>query len=197
MSKKIDYLVSYTNSLIFKIPKFIDRVDISNGKIVLTCEAESLNFVLNFLNKHVATQYNVLIDMTVVDHVSKKNRFEIYYFLRTIIFNSILLVKISNDGFKSVESVMSVYNGANWLEREIWDMFGVAFSNHSDLRRILTDYGFQGFPLRKDFPLSGFIEVRYDDELKRVIYDSIELSQEFRYFDFKSPWQQLEFNVLK
>lgn len=197
MIKKTDYLISYVNSLIVKIPKFIDHVDISNGKITLTCNAESINFVLNFLHKHVAAQYSVLIDMTVVDNVSKKNRFEIYYFLRTIVFNSILIVKVLNDGFKAVESATSVYSGANWLEREIWDMFGVAFSNHSDLRRILTDYGFQGFPLRKDFPLSGFIEVRYDDEVKRVIYDSIELSQEFRYFDFKSPWQQLEFNVLR
>jgi NADH:ubiquinone oxidoreductase subunit C len=194
---KSDYLLSYTNSLIVKIPKFIDHIDISNGKIILTCSAESINFVLHFFSKHVAAQYRVLIDMTVVDSISKKNRFEIYYFLRTIVFNNILLIKILNDGFKSVESSTSIYSGANWLEREIWDMFGVAFSNHSDLRRILTDYGFQGFPLRKDFPLSGFIEVRYDDELKRVIYDSIELSQEFRYFDFKSPWQQLEFNVLK
>jgi len=192
---KIDknLLISYSNSLIYKIPKYIENVTIQNEKIVLFCSSSHVDFVLHFLNKHISTQYNVLIDMTVVDRFSKKNRFELFYFLRTTIFNNILILKVLNDGYRSVSSATSIFNGANWLEREIWDMFGVTFSKHIDLRRILTDYGFQGFPLRKDFPLTGFIEVRYDDELKRVIYDSLELSQEFRFFDFQSPWQNVEF----
>jgi NADH:ubiquinone oxidoreductase subunit C len=177
-----------------KIPKYIDNISIINNKIILSAKEKYLILLLSFLQKHVASQYNVLIDMTAVDRLSGKNRFELFYFLRTIVFNNILIIKIFNDGLTAVPSATFNYSGAGWLEREIWDMFGIAFSNHSDLRRILTDYGFQGFPLRKDFPLTGFIEVRYDDESKRVIYDSLELSQEFRFFDFQSPWQNSEFS---
>ncbi len=100
---------------------------------------------------------------------------------------------LKKDELIPIASVTGLYSGAGWLEREVWDMFGLVFHGHSDLRRILTDYGFQGFLLRKDFPLSGFLEVRYDDESKRVVYDSLELSQEFRFFDFQSPWQIFEF----
>jgi len=113
--------------------------------------------------------------------------------LRSTTYNNFLILKTFSDGFLPITSASVHYYGAGWLEREILDMFGIFFSNHQDLRRILTDYGFQGFPLRKDFPLSGFVEVRYDDELKRVIYDSLELSQEFRFFEFQSPWQVSEF----
>jgi NADH:ubiquinone oxidoreductase subunit C len=196
MNLEKNLLISYANSIILKIPKCIENISIINGKLLLFCDFASINFLLNFLHKHITSQYNVLIDMTVIDKLSKKNRFEIVYFLRTTIFNNILIIKIFNDGYRSVASASSIYSGANWLEREIWDMFGITFSQHCDLRRILTDYGFQGFPLRKDFPLTGFIEVRYDDETKRVIYDSLELSQEFRFFDFQSPWQNVEFNKL-
>lgn len=189
----LNQLLTYVNSLVLKIPKFIENVNIYEGKINLYCGVQNISFVLTFLNKHIATQYSVLVDMTALDRFSKKNRFEIIYFLRTIMFNHMLILRISTDGYHAIPSSISIFGGSNWLEREIWDMFGIAFSNHNDLRRILTDYGFQGFPLRKDFPLTGFIEVRYDDELKRVIYDSIELSQEFRFFDFQSPWQNSEF----
>jgi NADH:ubiquinone oxidoreductase subunit C len=189
-------LITYSNSLIYKIPKYIENVAIQNDKIILSCSSAHIDFVLHFLNKHVSTQYNVLIDMTVVDRLLKKNRFELFYFLRTTVFNNIIILKVLNDGYRAITSATSIFSGANWLEREIWDMFGITFSNHVDLRRILTDYGFQGFPLRKDFPLTGFIEVRYDDELKRVIYDSLELSQEFRLFDFQSTWQTVEFYKL-
>jgi len=151
---------------------------------------------VKFLQNHVSSQYTVLIDMTVVDRLFGKNRFEIYYFFRSIVFNNVLIIKFQTDGLTAINSLTHEIRGASWLEREVWDMFGIAFSNHSDLRRILTDYGFQGFPLRKDFPLTGFIEVRYDDESKRVIYDSLELSQEFRFFDFQSPWQNAEFNKI-
>ena len=106
-------------------------------------------------------------------------------------------MKVKLDSLNRLSSVSSVFKSASWLEREVWDLFGIFFSEHSDLRRILTDYGFQGFPLRKDFPLTGFVELKYDDEMKRVSYDSLELSQEFRFFDFQSPWQFSEFGYQK
>ena len=186
-------LLSYVNSLVSKIPKYIVHVQIEKGIIHLRINELYLLSLLTFLQKHVATQYSILIDITAVDRFIGQGRFELFYFLRTMILNNILSIRLLNDGFSAVPSCTSLYNGAGWLEREIWDMFGIAFANHADLRRILTDYGFQGFPLRKDFPLTGFIEVRYDDETKRVIYDALELAQEFRFFDFQSPWQNSEF----
>lgn len=189
----LDLVLSYANSLLFKIPKFIDNILIHKGKIILIICPDSLGPALYFLKMHTSSQYNVLVDMTALDRLSQKNRFEIYYFLRSTLFNTFLTIKIFNDGYLPVSSIVFAHKGAGWLEREIWDMFGIFFSEHQDLRRILTDYGFQGFPLRKDFPLTGFIEVRYDDENKRVSYDLLELTQEFRFFDFQSPWQNYEF----
>lgn len=183
----------YVNSLYLKIPKYIDNIFIQKGKVTILCKENNIVNLLNFLQKHVATQYLVLIDLTVVDKMRAKSRFEIFYFLRTLLFNNVITIKVLTDGLSAINSVTPIMAGAGWLEREVWDMFGISFSNHPDLRRILTDYGFQGFPLRKDFPLTGFIEVRYDDESKRVIYDSLELAQEFRFFDFQSPWQNFEF----
>lgn len=193
LSQPSKAFLTYVSSLYLKIPKYIDNIVVQNGKVIISCKESNVIGLINFLHKHVATQYSVLIDMTAVDRMSIKSRFEIFYFLRSLLFNNVVIVKIVTDGLTAVNSVIPVMAGAGWLEREVWDMFGISFSNHPDLRRILTDYGFQGFPLRKDFPLTGFIEVRYDDESKRVIYDSLELSQEFRFFDFQSPWQNLEF----
>jgi len=190
---KPDLMLSYVNSLVSKIPKYIVHVQIEKGVTRLRVDEKHLLSLLTFLQKHVATQYGILIDMTAVDRFIGQRRFELFYFLRTIVFNNILIIHLLNDGFSAVPSCTSLYSGAGWLEREIWDMFGIAFASHADLRRILTDYGFQGFPLRKDFPLTGFVEVRYDDGTKRVIYDALELAQEFRFFDFQSPWQNSEF----
>jgi NADH:ubiquinone oxidoreductase subunit C len=186
-------LISFTNSLILKIPKAIDHIFIEKRRVVLISREEYLEFLLNYFKNDIISQYNILVDITAVDKFSQKNRFEINYFLRSTFYNNFLTIKILNDGFSPVTSITQFYSAGGWLEREIWDMFGIFFSNHVDLRRILTDYGFQGFPLRKDFPLTGFIEVRYDDEIKRVTYESLELSQEFRLFDFQSPWQNFEF----
>jgi len=196
MQNSLYQILPYINSLYAKIPKYIDNVIIKNGKVTISVKPSHLISLVKFLQNHVSSQYTVLIDMTVVDRLFGKNRFEIYYFFRSIVFNNVLIIKFQTDGLTAINSLTHEIRGASWLEREVWDMFGIAFSNHSDLRRILTDYGFQGFPLRKDFPLTGFIEVRYDDESKRVIYDSLELSQEFRFFDFQSPWQNSEFSKI-
>ena len=127
-----------------------------------------------------------------MDYPSRALRFEVVYHLLSIHHNSRIRIKTPLDEMTPLDSIVEIYNSANWWERETWDMFGIFFSNHPDLRRILTDYGFEGHPLRKDFPLSGFVEVRYDDSEKRVITEPIEMTQEFRYFDFSSPWELIE-----
>jgi NADH dehydrogenase (ubiquinone) Fe-S protein 3 len=142
------------------------------------------------LKYHTNTRFQVLIDICGVDYPSRKQRFEVVYNLLSIQYNSRIRVQTSVDEITPICSAVNIFPSAGWWEREVWDMFGVYFSNHPDLRRILTDYGFEGHPLRKDFPLSGYVEVRYDDSEKRVVSEPIEMTQEFRYFDFASPWEQ-------
>jgi len=128
------------------------------------------------------------LDITAVDYPTREKRFEVVYHLLSISLNTRIRVKVCLDDISSVSSIQSIYKSAGWFERETWDMFGIFFSNHSDLRRILTDYGFEGHPLQKDFPLSGYIEARYNETEKRVILEPIELSQDFRFFEFANPW---------
>ena len=138
------------------------------------------------------SQYKVLMDVTAIDYPTRNLRFEVVYNLLSIEYNSRIRIKTCIDEITPVSSSTPLFSSAGWWEREVWDMFGIFFTGHPDLRRILTDYGFQGHPMRKDFPLTGYTEVRYDDSEKRVITESLELSQEFRYFDFSSPWDQIE-----
>ncbi|XP_006897371.1 PREDICTED: NADH dehydrogenase [ubiquinone] iron-sulfur protein 3, mitochondrial-like, partial [Elephantulus edwardii] len=144
---------------------------------------------LTFLRDHTNAQFRSLADLTAVDIPTRKNRFEIVYNLLSLSFNPRIRVKTYTDELPPIESTVPVYKAANWYEREIWDMFGVFFANHPDLRRILTDYGFEGHPFRKDFPLSGYVDLRYDDEVKRVVAEPVELAKEFRKFDLNSPWE--------
>jgi len=153
-----------------------------------------LNFQFNFLKTFYL--FKTIIDQLGVDWPNKILRFEVIYNLLNLnnnirLFLSTFVSEINSGNYAPVfiNSGMSIYNGLDWLERETWDMFGIFFFNHTDLRRILTDYGFEGFPLRKDFPLTGFLELRYDEEQKSILYESVELSQEFRFFDFESPWK--------
>ena len=134
-------------------------------------------------------KFTQLIDMTAVDYPEKNHRFEMVYIFLSVVNNFRLLVKFYIDENTTIDSLTAIFPTANWYEREIWDLFGISFKNHPDLRRILTDYGFNGFPLRKDFPLSGNVEVRYDFSAKKVIYEPIKLTQSFRNFDFESPWE--------
>ncbi|OWK62695.1 NADH dehydrogenase [ubiquinone] iron-sulfur protein 3, mitochondrial [Lonchura striata] len=145
--------------------------------------------VLTFLRDHTNAQFKSLADLTAVDVPSRQYRFEIVYNLLSLRFNSRIRVKTYTDELTPIDSAVPVHKAANWYEREVWDMYGVFFANHPDLRRILTDYGFEGHPFRKDFPLSGYVEVRYDDEVKRVVAEPVELAQEFRKFDLNSPWE--------
>lgn len=146
--------------------------------------------LLCFLKLHTYTQVKVSIDICGVDYPSRKRRFSVVHNLLSLRYNSRIRVLSSADEVTRIPSVVSLFPSAGWWEREVWDMFGVSSIHHPDLRRILTDYGFEGHPLRKDFPLSGYVEVRYDDPEKRVVSEPIEMTQEFRYFDSASPWEQ-------
>ena len=181
--------LSLIKSIIDKVPLFIKSIFIENKQIIIETNSDKLFNLIFFLKNHVDSQFKILIDITSVDYPVKIPRFTVFYQFISIQYNQRLMVKVFTDGINPLASLSILYNSSNWLEREVWDMFGIFFSDHPDLRRILTDYGFQGFPMRKDFPLSGFIEVPYDDELKKVIYLPLELTQEFRFFDFQSPWQ--------
>ena len=140
------------------------------------------------LKDHMNNRVNCLIDVCGADYPYRTNRFEVVYQLLSIDYNQRLSIKVCTDEITPIDSVTDIYCSAGWFEREVWDMFGICYTNHPDLRRILTDYGFEGHPLRKDYPLTGYSEVRYDDTQKRVISEPLELNQEFRYFDFSSPW---------
>ncbi len=143
---------------------------------------------LNILKKHINFQYNLLSCISGVDLLLNKYRFSIVYDFLSLTYNSRLRVKTFTNEVTTVDSIVSLYVNANWWEREVWDLFGIYFQNHPDLRRILTDYGFEGYPLRKDFPLSGFVEIRYDSNKKRIVVEPLELSQEFRVFNYETPW---------
>jgi len=148
--------------------------------------------LFRFLRDQTLTQFKMLVDVTAVDYPSREKRFELVYHLLSLQHNARIRVKVPISELTPVDSVVPLYQAAGWWEREVWDMFGVFFRNHPDLRRLLTDYGFEGHPLRKDFPLSGYVEVRYDDSEKRVLTEPVQLAQEFRFFDFSSPWEVLE-----
>lgn len=143
-----------------------------------------------FLKNHTNSQFKILSDICVVDYINKKERFEVIYNLLSIRFNNRLKVKININELEPIDSITSIYKTAGWSEREAWDMFGIFFNNHNDLRRILTDYGFEGHPLRKDFPLSGYLEVYYNELKKRVVYEPLNLSQQYRLFEFNTPWNK-------
>ena len=161
----------------------------AHGELTLTAKASRILDVLTFLRDDPACLFFSFIDLTAADYPEHEQRFEIVYHLLSPKLNHRVRVKISTDEATPVPSAITVFRACDWYEREVYDFFGVLFEGHPDLRRILTDYGFDGHPLRKDFPMTGFVEVRYDDEEKRVRYEPVKLNQEFRQFDFLSPWE--------
>ncbi|XP_066250516.1 NADH dehydrogenase [ubiquinone] iron-sulfur protein 3, mitochondrial-like [Euwallacea similis] len=173
------------------LPKFVEKVQVTAGEeLEILISPEGVLPVLQFLKDHQNCQFVNLTDIAGMDVPSRPYRFEIIYNILSLRFNSRIRVKTYTDELTPIESCYSIFKAANWYEREIWDMYGVFFANHPDLRRILTDYGFEGHPFRKDFPLSGYVEVRYDDEKKRVVVEPLELAQEFRKFELSAPWEQ-------
>lgn len=173
------------------LPKYLQIARLTHQKEVELCIAPSgIVPVINFLKCHHRTQFTNIVDIAGVDVPARKNRFEIVYNLLSINHNARIRVKTYTDEYTPIDSIVPIFKGADWYEREIWDMFGVIFAGHHDLRRILTDYGFEGHPFRKDFPLTGFEEVRFDDSEKRIVYEPIELAQEFRKFEISPTWEQ-------
>ena len=148
--------------------------------------------LIKFLKDDKKLLFNQLIDITAIDFPSRKDRFDIVYLLLSLTLNKRILIKISLDINSSLDSIINIYQSSNWYERECHDLFGIKFLNHPDLRRIMTDYNFEGHPLRKDFPLTGHTEVRYDDLEKKVVYEPVKLAQEYRNFDYMSPWEGLD-----
>ena len=185
----LNILILYRDYLKKLFPQTIGYI--INGELIIKVPQNKIKKFLNFLKNHTQSQYKVLSDICALDYPWKKNRFEIVYNILSIAYNARLTLSISVDEKTSVESVTSIYSVAGWFEREIWDMFGVYFKGNSDLRRIITDYGFKGHPLRKDFPLTGFIEVRYINNEKRILAEEVSLAQDFRTFYFNNNWNKI------
>jgi len=172
------------------LPKYVHNVQVTAGnELEILVLPEGILQTVTFLKDNSQAQFKNLVDIAGVDVPTRKYRFEVVYNLLSLQYNSRVRVKTYTDELTPIQSITSVFAGANWYEREVWDMFGVFFANHPDLRRILTDYGFEGHPFRKDFPLTGYVELRYDEELKKVVAEPVEMSQEFRKFESSSPWE--------
>ena len=171
----------------------IEQISDAFDEVTLTIKRESAIAVLRFLHDDKRSQFVSMIDICGVDYPGDQERFEVVYHLLSPKLNARIRVKLRTDADTPIPSATMVYPGADWFEREAYDMYGILFTGHPDLRRILTDYGFDGYPMRKDFPLTGYVEVRYDDEAKRVVYEPVELRQEFRNFDYESPWEGTEY----
>jgi NADH-quinone oxidoreductase subunit C len=184
-------LLDLAETITAALPQEVLRSVVDRDELTITVPRAAIVKVLTHLRDDQNCRFKLLVDISGVDYPDREQRFEVAYHLLSLSHNLRLRVKVETDEETPVPSVTQVYSNANWYEREIWDMFGVFFSDHPDLRRILTDYGFDGHPFRKDFPLTGYVEVRYDDEQKRVVYEPVKLTQEFRRFDFVSPWEAM------
>ena len=174
------------------LPEQLEEVEIEYDELAIVARPESIVRVLSFLRDDVNCQFKQLMDVCGVDYPGRPQRFDVVYNLLSLTHNRRIRVKIRTDGQAAVPTVTGVFSSAGWWEREAYDLYGIWFRDHPDLRRILTDYGFEGYPLRKDFPLTGYVEVRYDDEQKRIVYEPVKLTQDFRNFDFLSPWEGMQ-----
>ena len=178
----VEYILAQTDEALI-------GVEWAGDEAVLRTRPQSVLQVLRFLKDDSQCLFKTLVDLCGVDYPDREQRFEVVYNLLSVKQNLRMRVKVSTDEDTPVPSACTLFMAAEWNEREAWDMYGIFFSDHPDLRRLLTDYGFEGHPLRKDFPLTGHVEVRYDDEVKRVVYEPVTLTQDFRTFDFLSPWE--------
>ncbi len=172
-----------------KLEQFSASLETISGEQVITAPAEKLVALLTFLRDDADLQFSQLVEIAGVDFLERGQRFEVVYMLLSLRKNARVKVRVVTDEETAIPSVTGVYSSAGWFEREVFDMYGIKFSGHPDLRRILTDYGFEGHPQRKDFPLTGFVELRYDNEQKKVAYEPVKLTQAYRSFDYLSPWE--------
>eukprot|EP00163_Fabomonas_tropica_P005602 TRINITY_DN15188_c0_g1_i1.p1 TRINITY_DN15188_c0_g1~~TRINITY_DN15188_c0_g1_i1.p1 ORF type:complete len:201 (-),score=24.57 TRINITY_DN15188_c0_g1_i1:263-865(-) len=173
----------------FKRPDDVISTELAFGELTVTVTPAGIVDFVEFLQLDGTCKFSTLVDITAVDHPSRDTRFDVVYHFLSMYQNHLIRIKTAVREDETIPSIITVHPSAGWFEREVFDMFGIIFSGHPDLRRLLTDYGFRGFPLRKDFPTTGYTEVRYDDELKRVVYEPVSLVQEYRQFDNLSPWE--------
>ncbi|MCB1396353.1 MAG: NADH-quinone oxidoreductase subunit C [Rhodobacter sp.] len=172
-----------------KQPEAVLDASVAFGELTLTVVASSLPALVRFLKTDETCRFSSLVDITAVDHPERRARFDVVYHFLSMYRNQRIRLKAAVREDEMAPSIVAEHPSANWFEREVFDMFGILFSGHPDLRRILTDYGFRGHPLRKDFPTTGYVEVRYDEAAKRVVYEPVKLVQDYRQFDFMSPWE--------
>ncbi|MFL1781070.1 NADH-quinone oxidoreductase subunit C [Candidatus Hepatincolaceae symbiont of Richtersius coronifer] len=189
-AKKLDHLQEISAFISNKFKEKVIDNEIKLGELVLLINKDSIVEIFDFLKSNAKLLFNQLIDITAVDYPSNQERFEVVYHLLSLPNNLRIRIKVRVKEYEILESLSDNYANSDWLEREVWDMFGLYFKGHKDLRRILTDFGFEGHPLRKDFPLTGFLEVTYDEESQRVIYKPLELMQAHRDFNYRNPWMR-------
>lgn len=186
MTQALEELGAYIAA---KQPDAVLDSAVSHGELTLTVTAGTLPALVRFLKADLTCRFGSLVDITAVDHPERRARFDVVYHFLSMHRNQRIRLKAAVREDEMVPSIIEIHPSANWFEREVFDMFGILFSGHPDLRRILTDYGFRGHPLRKDFPTTGYVEVRYDEVAKRVVYEPVKLVQDYRQFDFMSPWE--------
>ena len=189
----LDALSELGAHLELRQPDAVIRTDLAHGELNVDITPQSVVSFVEFLKTDATCKFSTLVDITGVDYPQRDKRFDVVYHFLSMYQNHRIRVRVAVRDGEMVPSITDIYPAANWFEREVYDMFGVLFSGHPDLRRILTDYGFRGYPLRKDFPTTGYTEVRYDDAKKRVVYEPVKLVQEYRQFDFMSPWEGAEY----
>ena len=189
MESKTQALAELGDYIAAKFPDDVEHQGLTNGELIVTLRVQSIQKVAKFLRDDANCLFKMCVDVCGVDYPEREQRFEVVYNLLSLKHNLRVRLKVNTDENTPVPSVTDVWPTTNWFEREAWDMYGIFFADHPDLRRMLTDYGFEGHPLRKDFPLTGYVEVRYDDEQRRIVYEPVKLTQDFRDFDFESPWE--------
>ncbi len=190
MSEALEELLAH---LEMRMSDALTGSEIAHGELTVTSTLSRLTELVRHLQANENTRFSTLVDITAIDWPGQRKRFEVVYHFLSMYLNHRIRVKLPVGEDEIVPSITSIHPSANWFEREVFDMFGILFSGHPDMRRILTDYGFRGHPLRKDFPTTGYTEVRYDEALKRVVYEPVQLVQEYRQFDFMSPWEGADY----
>jgi NADH-quinone oxidoreductase subunit C len=192
----VSKLAELGESIKVALPQAVIGYSVAFDQLTVTVQAEQIVDVVKYLRDDAGCRFVNITDVTAVDYPGREKRFDVVYHLLSPTLNTRIRLRAEADETTQVPSIIDVFPGADWFERETYDLYGVIFIGHPDMRRLLTDYGFEGHPLRKDFPLTGFVEVRYDDQEKRVLYEPVRLSQEFRKFDFLSPWEGADYPVL-
>ena len=188
-----DALQQLADHIALRRPNEVIDASVAFGELTVTASASGILDLLDFLRGDSSCRFSTLVDITAVDYPSRQQRFDVVWHFLSMYQNQRIRVKVAIREDEMLPTLTGIYPAANWFEREIFDMFGILFTGHPDMRRILTDYGFSGHPLRKDFPTTGYVEVRYDDAEKRVIYEPVSLVQEYRQFDFLSPWEGVQY----